>query len=390
MAATITGRISNRQSRPDPHAPVRELLRLGRPDEAIVKLCAMRVTAPEDLAVKQLLFDAFSQKRDWDTALALAQELVRCKPDDRRLRRSLILTLCNMQRHADAVPQAEQYVAQHGEDAVMLNVLKVASFYSGRADEALRYGQRALELRDAQACASPPAMTVTEPTGRQGRQVISFSLWGSAPVYCAGAMINLVLARTVYPGWTCRFYVDASVPRACVEFLRGNGAELRPIEQEYPATGQLQRFLVMNDPSVERFLVRDCDARLSAAEAELVAEWTASGRPFHVVRDHVLHNEPIMAGLWGGRTDCGIDMVALIKRCFVHGPTAKYGDDQHLLGRMLWPLIRGRCLVHDKHYRLAGVHTVPLRDPNSRFGAGHQDTAAVLAEAERLGIPRLP
>jgi hypothetical protein len=53
-----------------------------------------------------------------------------------------------------------------------------------------------------------------------------------------------------------------------------------------------------------------------------------------------------------------------------------------------WPLIRQHCLVHDKYYRLAGVDTMPLRDPKSHFGAGHQNIKAVLEEAERLGIPR--
>jgi hypothetical protein len=60
-----------------------------------------------------------------------------------------------------------------------------------------------------------------------------------------------------------------------------------------------------------------------------------------------------------------------------------------MLGLMLWPLIRGRCLVHDKYYRLPDVHTIPLPDPKSHFGAGHQNLAAVLGEVDRLGIPRV-
>jgi hypothetical protein len=92
---------------------------------------------------------------------------------------------------------------------------------------------------------------------------------------------------------------------------------------------------------------------------------------------------------WAGRTDCGIDIVALMRRYFTNGPTAKYGHDQRMLGLMLWPLIRGRCLVHDRHYRLAGVHTVPLPERKDHFGAGHQNLAAVLAEIERMGIPRV-
>ena len=74
---------------------------------------------------------------------------------------------------------------------------------------------------------------------------------------------------------------------------------------------------------------------------------------------------------------------------FTNGATARYGHDQWMLGQMLWPLIRRRCLVHDKYYRLAGVNTVPLLDPKSRFGAGHQNIKAVLAEVEQLGIPRV-
>ena len=56
--------------------------------------------------------------------------------------------------------------------------------------------------------------------------------------------------------------------RAPASFSPDNGADVRNIEDEYPGVGLFQRFLVMNDRSVGRFLVRDCDARLSAAEAD--------------------------------------------------------------------------------------------------------------------------
>jgi len=336
------------------------------------------------------LFDAFFQKRDWPPALALAEELARRRPDVARLQKALVATLSNMKRFDEAILRALQYLQRHGEELTVLDVLKVAHFYTGKIDEAIRFGQRGIEIRDAEAANVPRTMAMTEPRGApQGDNVISFSLWGPATFYSYGAMINLVLCRSVYPGWTCRFYVDATVPQPCIAYLRDNGADVRNMADEYPGVGLFQRFLVMNDPTVGRFLVRDCDARVSAAEADLVRRWIDGGYPFHVVRDHVLHNELMIGCLWGGRTDCGIDIVALMKRYFAAGPTAKYGHDQRMLGLMLWPLIRSRCLVHDKYYRLEGVHTVPLDDPQSRFGAGHQNTAAVLQEVERLGIPRV-
>jgi hypothetical protein len=46
------------------HNPIRALLRAGRNDEAIVQLCAIGVIHPDDLVARELLFDAFYQKRD--------------------------------------------------------------------------------------------------------------------------------------------------------------------------------------------------------------------------------------------------------------------------------------------------------------------------------------
>ena len=371
------------------HDAIRVLLRAGRNDEAIVQLCAIIVTRPDDLEAKELLFDAFFQKRDWAPALVLIEELARSRPEDARLQRSRIATLSNMQRFDEAIVQATHYVERHGEDLTVLDALKVANFYSGRTADAIRHGQRGLTLRDQEAVQNRLPFTLTEPGGPpHGTNVISFSLWGAAPFYAYGAMINLVLSRSVYPGWSCRYYIDSAVPPACAGFLRDNGADVRNIEDEYPGVGLFQRFLVMNDPTVGRFLVRDCDSRLSSAEADLVAQWIGSDRPFHVVRDHVLHNELMIGCLWAGRTDCGIDIVELMRRYFTFGPTAKYGHDQRMLGLMLWPLIRNHCLVHDKYYRLDGVDTRPLPDPNSHFGGGYQNMKTVLQEVERLGIPR--
>src|SRR5262249_45096782 len=94
----------------------------------------------------------------------------------------------------------------------------------------------------------------------------------------------------------------------------------------------------------------------------------------------------IMAGLWGGRTDTGIDVVALIRSRYEKGVPASYGEDQRMLASTIWPLIREHCLVHDRYYSLSGVHQIRPPELKGHFGAGHQNATAVRREAEQLGI----
>jgi hypothetical protein len=162
-----------------------------------------RRSARERAAVQR-----FFQKRDRLPALAVANDLVQRQPGVARLESLLIATLSNLKRYDEAIARA-------------------AHFYTGKIDDAIRFDQRAVELNDAAACHAAPDVTVIDPEDPpSGPNVISFSLWGSRLIYCYGAMINLSLSRTVYPGWSCRYYVDAAVPRRCVAYLRENGAEV--------------------------------------------------------------------------------------------------------------------------------------------------------------------
>ena len=85
MTSGVAGPPTPQPASAPPHEPIRALLRAGKNDEAIVRLAAITVTRPDDLDAKELLFDAFFQKRDWLPALAIAEELVRRRPDVARL-----------------------------------------------------------------------------------------------------------------------------------------------------------------------------------------------------------------------------------------------------------------------------------------------------------------
>jgi hypothetical protein len=50
---------------------------------------------------------------------------------------------------------------------------------------------------------------------------------------------------------------------------------------------------------VDIFLSRDLDSRFSEREVAAVDEWLKSEETFHVMRDHELHTNEMLAGMWG-------------------------------------------------------------------------------------------
>lgn len=188
------------------------------------------------------------------------------------------------------------------------------------------------------------------------RNVVCFSLWGDSPKYTLHAVLNAKRVPQLYPGWRARFYVDSSVPTDILEALRDYGARVIEVEADDRTHLKLfWRFLASDDPSVERFLCRDCDAVINEREAAAVAEWLASGRRFHVMRDHPEHAELIMAGMWGGVAGLLPSLTDQAVQYYqAHQPKWRWVD-QDFLRDCVWPLIREDCLVHDSVYSMGGI-----------------------------------
>ena len=161
-----------------PHEPIRVLLRAGKHDDAISKLRAIIAANPGDIAAVRILADAYFQKRDWQSALKLAQQLTELHPQVADYQKLKVSTLSNMKRYDEAIAQAHGFSARHGEDVEMLNILKVAYFYKGAIDEAICCGQRAIEMRDAEMCKGAAPLKLIEPSGRSGLDIIAFTIWG--------------------------------------------------------------------------------------------------------------------------------------------------------------------------------------------------------------------
>lgn len=196
----------------------------------------------------------------------------------------------------------------------------------------------------------------------ENRKIISFSLWGNNKLYCCGAIANAKLAVTLFPGWTCRFYVADDVPKRVVRDLRDLGAEIIPKPTSIGFTGLFWRFDVADDPDVERFIVRDCDSRLTPRDAVMVKEWEESGLPAHIIRDCESHCAWMLGATWGmvnsflpSIDKSMIDLMLEFWEDFHNGQTEHgfesnrgrlYGVDQEFLSRKVFPLIRDNHLAH--------------------------------------------
>lgn len=307
------------------------------------------------------------------------RRIIAANPEDPQAYFKLGYMMWREGRVEDAAQALEKAAALKPDDYIVRNVLTMAFNKLGRTDEAIAVGKRALELKDTAACgffAGPDfkdlkLKPVAKPFSQDRRRnVISFSLWGDKPIYTEGAVENVAVARYIFPSWTCRFYVDDTVPGDIIRRIKAEGGDVVAVpEAERGPHGGPWRFYASDDPTIDRFISRDCDSRLSTQERVAVDEWIRSGKTAHIMRDHIWHNELILAGMWGAVAGA----LPPLKPLLTSGKwfTKNRWFDQYFLWGIVWPLIKDDHLAHDTFYRFGNA--VPFSDlgrlpPNMHVG----------------------
>lgn len=330
------------------------------------------------------------RRQDFAQAIAFSDEAVRLLPDQPDGHYNAAFACFSAGRHDDAIARARTAMQRFGEELTWHNLLCTALGAAGRIDQAREHGTRALQLKDALtrtlrgrdlAAVPVPALDATQPA----RQVISFSLFGQQAKYLDGALHNATAARYVYPGWACRFHVDASVPEATLAALRAQGAQVLHMPNELPAApwGPLWRFLVADDATVARFIVRDADSLINPREAAAVQAWVTSGRHFHIMRDHINHSELVLAGMWGGVRGALPPLRPAAQAFLARGGAVPARTaDQEFLRELLWPTIRCSAWVHDSQFGFGERQPFP---PHVQLPPG----CHVGGDAQRLLAPWL-
>lgn len=203
--------------------------------------------------------------------------------------------------------------------------------------------------------------------------VVSFSVFGSAPIYCYGAVRNATeYPRVLGQDWKVVMWCDESVPRDIQLKLRQAGADVRTPPQPI-ANGMFWRFVILDDPKVEHALFRDTDSRPIQREALAIKAWMQSSKPFHVMADHPHHTLPMGGGLWGiDKTKikgdmphilCHMEDAIIRSRLAARTYTREkgYSLDQTFLTKHIWPLAKQYGIMrHDSCNRHLFRESVPF------------------------------
>lgn len=376
-----------------PKRGTQHLLPAGKSDDVIAYLESRAQANPSDHVAWFQLAVAETRLRHYFSAIKAIKRALALAPENFSYQRQHGLALVNLGRGEEAVAILLPILQSHPEDYLTLHALQIAYCKTGKEIHAIALGRKTLQMEDRAAIAvpSPPASTRPTAAPRANRKIITFSLWGEHPVYNYGATINARLAPFIYPGWKCRFYLGQGVPDVTKLILKQSGAEIiEAAEKHTDVAPAMWRFLAADDPGVAIILSRDCDARLTAKEAAAVDVWLRSGKRAHVMRDHILHRNLMLAGMWGVRTEKPLFVAQRMKRFSAGSADARYGSDQRFLAHEIWPEIRADSLIHDSYYDLFGAQPFPVMGKgNDRFhiGMGVIGEDGLRREAELLGLP---
>ncbi|HAV5584831.1 TPA: tetratricopeptide repeat protein [Acinetobacter baumannii] len=303
-------------------------------------------------------FNAFKQaaaQGDYVKAYQHVKKAVSLVPGHPGALSDLAYTELRLRRYGDAYQHYMQAIKASGSNVNtnLYDGLTEVCHHLNKKEEKIKFGRLAIstkkELTKNEPALNIPTHKPVPFSSNPQENIIAFSLFGANPRYCETSILNTKLAQEIYPEWTCRYYVDESVPELVQQRLQANGAQVVHVSPtQKQLSGLFWRFLVMDDPVVNRFLVRDADSIVSYREKAAVDAWLKSDQWFHLMRDSYSHTELILAGMWGGCTGIFHNIEAHIRD---YVATGRYPDnrviDQHYLRYCIWPTLKQSVLVND-------------------------------------------
>jgi len=162
-------------------------------------------------------------------------------------------------------------------------------------------------------------------------------------------------ASAVFPAWTIRVYHDSILPSELIEKIENQHANIdfcnMTAHPRLPP--KTWRFLPAGDLTVDAMGSRDLDSPFTLREQAAVSEWLSSKKLFHSMRDHPLHYNNMMGGMWGYRPQLNTSLSRLfLQKLRNITLMEKYAGflDQEFLNEQIWVFAKNDILMHDSYH----------------------------------------
>jgi hypothetical protein len=152
------------------------------------------------------------------------------------------------------------------------------------------------------------------------------------------------------------FYVSEEIEGCHLKELETYADEIQIMPKPKESVGMFWRFNEVGNPSNSRVIFRDTDSRLTSRDAQAVKEWERSGKSLHVIRDHPMHNAPLLGGLWGVIPTSIKNFPTTLQS---YRPIGFYGEDQEFLWKNVYRPLRKSRFIHDEFF-LRELHRNPI------------------------------
>lgn len=140
-------------------------------------------------------------------------------------------------------------------------------------------------------------------------KVISYSLFGydkerqadcfDFNSYLRGLMVNIRLARLIYPEWVIRVHTDKSTYNGFKDLFDKLPIQIVICEEAPLTKAMLWRLKPCFDTDVTHVLCRDLDSPVTYREAQAVKYWMNRDKTAHAITDSVSHDVPMLGGMIG-------------------------------------------------------------------------------------------
>lgn len=351
--------------------------------------------AASQVDIGPLIFELIDNNQHGQ-AIAYIKQALKLKTKDYQLLNLLAFCYLRSQQLPQAISAYQHALKFYPENIALLEGLSESQGLSGNLKEAINIGLQCLNLK-AKAVAHMPALPLPSEhpsplSSDKTRNIIAYTLFGGNPRYCETAILNVQQARVIFPAWTCRFYVDDSVPKAVITRLQQAGAQIHVMDEKIAnsISPLMWRFLVLDDTEVDCFMIRDTDSLISFKEQAAVTDWLNSKKWFHAMRDFFTHHDLLLAGMWGGFRGVFQNTLASMQQ-FCSASDSVSTIDQQYLGRHIWPTVAQSLICHDSVFGFANSVSFPAHTPDhlganfhvgSNFGDGLISSKAK-ADSER-------